>query len=78
MGRDIRLTVRLMQDPRTPFYLKLLVILAIVYFVMPMDLLPDYFIPGVGYIDDFVIMSWAIRLFLKRVPEYLKKEYRGF
>jgi len=72
---DIRLTYFLMREPRVPFYLKLPIILAIFYFIIPFDLFSDYFIPGVGYIDDILVLSWAVRFFLKQVPEELKYEY---
>ncbi len=75
MGRDLLLTYRLMRDPRTPFYLKLVVILALVYFIVPFDLFPDFFIPGVGYVDDLILLSWAVRFFLNRVPATLWREY---
>ena len=77
MGRDIRLTYLLMRDPRTPFYLKLIIVGALVYLIIPFDLFPDFFIPGVGYVDDLILLSWAIRFFLHRVPAALRREY-GF
>jgi uncharacterized membrane protein YkvA (DUF1232 family) len=72
---DIRLTYFLLREARVPFYLKLPVILALFYFIIPFDLISDFFIPGIGYIDDILILSWAVRFFLKQVPDELKNEY---
>jgi uncharacterized membrane protein YkvA (DUF1232 family) len=33
-------------------------IAAIIYFVSPIDLIPD-FIPVVGYLDDVVVIGWV-------------------
>lgn len=37
----------------------LLIVGAVVYFLIPTDLLPD-FIVGAGYVDDAMVITWAI------------------
>ena len=72
---DIRLTYYLLKDPNVSFYLKLPVIFSFLYLILPFDLFSDYFIPGLGYVDDFVLITWAIRFFLNRVPNGIKQKY---
>lgn len=36
-------------------WLKLQTVLAILYFIIPDDLIPDYFLPGIGFIDDILV-----------------------
>ena len=37
-----------------------IVVLAIVYFVSPIDAIPDW-IPFVGFLDDALVISWAVK-----------------
>lgn len=37
-----------------------IVVLAVVYFVSPLDAIPDWFL-GVGYLDDALVVSWAVK-----------------
>ena len=37
-----------------------IVVLAIVYFVSPIDAIPDWF-PFVGHLDDALVISWAVK-----------------
>lgn len=56
---------RLLFHPDTPKTVKVVLALAIVYFLSPFDLLPDWLGP-LGFIDDVAVVSllvgWAIRL----------------
>lgn len=37
-----------------------MIVAAIIYFLSPLDLIPDFF-AGLGYIDDATILSWTLR-----------------
>lgn len=43
---------------------------ALLYVLNPMDMLPD-FIPGVGYVDDFLILTIVLRFVETDLHEYL-------
>jgi len=74
---QIRLTWRLLRDPRVPLWTKAIPLLAALYIVSPVDVLPDI-IPGLGQLDDLGILLEGLRLFESAVPENIVKEHRGF
>jgi uncharacterized membrane protein YkvA (DUF1232 family) len=36
-----------------------LIVAAVLYFVMPIDLIPDFLV-GVGYVDDVAVLAWVM------------------
>jgi uncharacterized membrane protein YkvA (DUF1232 family) len=48
------------RDPKTPFALKATLLIAIGYFVMPFDVIPDFLL-GLGYTDDAAVIIAALR-----------------
>jgi uncharacterized membrane protein YkvA (DUF1232 family) len=62
-----RLAVRLFREPRVPTALKTVPLLAGLYLVSPVDLVPD-FIPGFGQLDDLGIVLAALELFVRLCP----------
>lgn len=63
---DFMLLVRMLrayhagQYRTLPWRSLLLVVGAVLYFVMPADLIPDL-IPGVGLLDDAAVIAWTVR-----------------
>ena len=49
-------------DRRTPFYVKAALIGAVVYFIVPDDLIPNS-IPVFGYLDDAAVLAGAMKIF---------------
>ncbi len=64
------------RHPRTPWYAKVLAALIIGYALSPIDLIPD-FIPGVGYLDDLIIIPAGIALLVKIIPGDVLEECRS-
>ena len=60
------------RDPRTPPSIKRIIYAALAYFIVPIDLIPD-FLPGVGYIDDLGTLT--VTLFL--VSAYVTPEIKS-
>lgn len=56
----LRLLAGLLTDPRVALLDKLLVAAAMVYIIMPIDLIPD-FIPFLGDIDDLYVLIFALQ-----------------
>jgi len=58
------------RDPQTPLPARVALFAALGYFIMPFDLIPDFF-PGIGHIDDAAVMLVALRLVSHRItPEH--------
>lgn len=49
------------RDDKTPFRTKALIMAALAYFVMPADMLPDWFV-GLGFTDDAAVIAAAMAL----------------
>lgn len=46
-----------------------MLIAGILYFVMPLDLVPD-FIPVVGLLDDFTVIAWVYRVLKEDIDNF--------
>ncbi len=63
------------RDPRTPWIARGLVLLVVAYVLSPIDLIPD-FIPGLGYLDDLLIVPAGIALALQLIPHEVMENAR--
>lgn len=62
-----------LRDPVTPTYVKALLAGALAYFVMPVDMIPD-FIFGLGYTDDAAVLFGAIQTVRKHIqPDHRER-----
>lgn len=62
------LMVRLARDPRVPGRAKLLAGATVLYFLSPVDLIPDL-IPFMGQVDDVAVALFALETMVGSVPE---------
>ena len=62
-----RLAIRLFREPRVPALLKALPVLAGLYVVSPIDLIPD-FLPGLGQLDDLGVILATLEVFVRLCP----------
>jgi uncharacterized membrane protein YkvA (DUF1232 family) len=71
------LCARLLKDPRVPGTEKALLAGAIVYAIMPFDLIPDM-VPFVGQIDDaYLIAMTLLRLMDRTDPAIVREHWSG-
>jgi uncharacterized membrane protein YkvA (DUF1232 family) len=63
----LTLARRLRADPRVPWQAKAAVVLAGLWMLSPIDLLPE-FLPVIGPLDDVVVVALALRYAARRVP----------
>ena len=72
--RLVKLLWRLSRDPRVPPRSKATLVILCAYIASPIDLIPD-FIPGIGQLDDLVIVAFALDQMLNRVPEEVVRSH---
>ena len=73
----VTLTRRLRADPRVPWQAKAAVVVAGLWVLSPVDLLPE-FLPVIGPLDDVVVVALALRYAARRVPrEVLLEAWPG-
>src|SRR5215510_8809816 len=58
---------RLRKDPRVPTRAKVAVLVALVWIISPIDLIPE-FLPVIGPLDDVVVVVLALRYAARQVP----------
>jgi uncharacterized membrane protein YkvA (DUF1232 family) len=63
----VTLVRRLRADPRVPWQAKAAVVVAGLWVLSPVDLLPE-FLPVIGPLDDAVVVALALRYAARRVP----------
>lgn len=60
-------------DKRMPVMSKILSILAVIYLVSPLDILPDI-LPVIGQLDDIVVILMAVLQFLRSIPKDVRRD----
>lgn len=64
------------RDPRTPVAAKAVILALVAYAVSPIDPIPD-FVPGLGYLDELVLLPLGVALALRLVPDDVLDECRS-
>ncbi len=67
LAKNLRLAWRLLRDPLVPAWTKLIPLGALVYILLPADLLPDLII-GLGQMDDIAVFLLSLKLFISLCP----------
>jgi uncharacterized membrane protein YkvA (DUF1232 family) len=71
----VRLGWRLFCDSRVPVVLKSMVVLTVLYSISPFDVIPDFFFPGVGYLDDVTLLLLTGYYFIRWSPQEVVTEH---
>lgn len=61
----------LLKSPDTPLWVKVAVIAALGYFVLTLDIVPD-FIPGAGWADDLAVLVTTVGLVTNFITDEIK------
>ena len=69
----VALARRLRRDPRVPGRVRLVVALAGLWVLSPVDLIPE-FLPVIGPLDDVVVVVLALRYALRHIPREVLQE----
>lgn len=65
-----------LKDPSTPKQYKAMIIGALGYFILPLDLIPD-FVPVVGYSDDVAALAGALLAVAKCVSPEIENQAKA-
>jgi uncharacterized membrane protein YkvA (DUF1232 family) len=76
MKRDVYALYLAARDPATPWYVKAVLLAAVVYLVSPIDLMPDL-TPVLGYVDDLAVVPMLLALAMSLVPAPVKERCRA-
>jgi uncharacterized membrane protein YkvA (DUF1232 family) len=63
----VTLLRRLRRDPRVPVRAKIALVVAVLWVLSPIDLVPE-FLPVIGPLDDVLVVALALRYAGRRVP----------
>jgi len=66
----------LVKDRRVPWMVKAALVGMALYLAMPFDLIPDW-IPGVGYLDDILIVAAVVNYVFAKLPHEVIVEHWG-
>lgn len=70
----IKLYWRVFTDRRVSMLPKAMLVLGVLYFVIPIDFIPDS-IWGLGQIDDLVVLVFALNAFMTLAPRTVVEEH---
>ena len=70
-----RLYWRLFSDRRVGLAPKAILVAGLVYFICPLDLIPDFPLIGLGWLDDLVVMALAASAFIRLCPPRIVEEH---
>jgi len=75
-AKDILALYRYMKDPFVKWYRKAIVVAALVYFVVPIDTIPDI-TPLFGYLDDLGVITALLKYLGNELMNYYPSGYRS-
>ncbi len=74
LPRLVRLYIRLFKDPRVSWVAKAVVVVAIAYFLFPLDAINDFAV-GLGQLDDIVVLALGLKAFIWLCPKNVVAEH---
>jgi uncharacterized membrane protein YkvA (DUF1232 family) len=73
---DLKALYKFMLDPKAPATAKGVAVAALLYFVLPIDVIPDW-IPVLGYADDAAVVAAAVSYLAPYLSAYRRAEKHG-
>jgi uncharacterized membrane protein YkvA (DUF1232 family) len=74
-AKDILALYRYMKDPLVKWYRKAIVVAALIYFIVPIDTIPDM-TPFFGYLDDLGVITALLKYLGSELMAYYPAGYR--
>ncbi|MCW8811891.1 MAG: YkvA family protein [Ignavibacteriaceae bacterium] len=74
-AKDILALYRYMKDPLVKWYRKAIVVAGLIYFIVPIDAIPDM-TPFFGYLDDLGVITALLKYLGSELTSYYPVGYR--
>ena len=74
-AKDLLALYRYMKDPLVKWYRKAIVVAALIYFIVPIDTIPDM-TPFFGYLDDLGVITALLKYLGSELMSYYPAGYR--
>ncbi len=74
-AKDILALVRYMRDPLVSWHRKAIVVAGLIYFISPVDAIPDI-TPLIGYLDDLGVITALLKFLGHELVPYYDSSYR--
>jgi uncharacterized membrane protein YkvA (DUF1232 family) len=71
-ARDVKALYKYMSDKYVPWYRKSIVVGALIYFISPIDTIPDL-APLVGYLDDLGVITAVLKFLGSELIQYYER-----
>src|SRR4030065_1273082 len=75
-AKDVLALYRYMKDPFVKWYRKAIVVAALIYFIVPIDTIPDI-TPLFGYLDDLGVITALLKYLGSELMGYYPAGYRS-
>jgi uncharacterized membrane protein YkvA (DUF1232 family) len=75
-AKDILALFNYMKDPFVSWHRKVIVVAALIYFIVPIDAVPDIS-PLIGYLDDLGVIASLLKFLGSEILPYYKPGYRS-
>ncbi len=75
-AKDVLALYNYMRDPFVSWHRKAIVVAGLVYFISPIDTIPDI-APLIGYLDDLGVITALLKYLGSELAPYYEPEYRG-
>lgn len=74
----LHLLTKLLMDEAVPIPEKLKLVTALVYFISPIDLVPDFIVGAGGVFDDIALAAYVINSIIRKTsPEVVQRHWAG-
>lgn len=75
-AKDILALFYYMRDPLVSFSRKAIVVAGLIYFITPIDAIPD-FVPVIGYLDDLGVLTALLKFLGSELTPYYDPTFRA-
>ncbi len=75
-AKDLLALVKYMRDPYVSWHRKAIVVAALIYFISPIDAIPDI-APLIGYLDDLGVITALLKYLGQELVPYYENNYRS-